>query len=138
MSVTVRIVDGALGPAEEPWRVPGAGALVEFEGVVRPLEGARPILALDYEVYAPMAGRQLRRIAQALKRELGLVAICVEHSHGRVPIGERSFRLRVAAEHRQQALEAVERYVDLLKRDVPIWKKPVLAAVAAARADAPN
>jgi molybdopterin synthase catalytic subunit len=53
--------------------------------------------------------------------------MCVEHSRGRVAAGECSFRLRVAASHRPEALRAVEEFIDRMKRDVPIWKTPVYA-----------
>jgi molybdopterin synthase catalytic subunit len=127
MSVQVHLIDGPLG---EPavWRhESGAGAIVAFEGVVRPLEEARALAALEYEAYEPMASRMIERISADLIAKHGLLAICVEHSTGRVGVGECSFRLRIASRHRKEALGAADEFIDRLKQDVPLWKSPVWA-----------
>ena len=125
--VSVVIVDGPLGPASAAVPPDNAGALLAFEGIVRPLEGGRPIAALDYEAYQPMAETQLRRLGEEMVREHGLLALRVEHSRGRVAAGECSFRLRVASRHRPEALRAAEQFIDRMKRDVPIWKTAAFA-----------
>ena len=126
-AVGVRIADGPLPPAP-PSRPPdGAGAVLCFEGIVRPEEDSRPLAALDYEAYQPMAEKLLRRLAEEVSARHGLIEVTVEHSRGRVAAGECSFRLTVASRHRPEALRAVEQFVDRMKRDVPIWKTPVFA-----------
>lgn len=125
MKLAVRIVDGPLAETAPVWAPPGAGAVVCFEGVARPTEHGEPIATLDYEAYEPMASRELERLAREVLHEFGLLGVLVEHSRGRVAVGERSFRLRVAALHRNEALAALERFIDRLKQDVPIWKQAV-------------
>jgi molybdopterin synthase catalytic subunit len=44
---------------------------------------------------------------------------------GRVPAGEASILVRVAAKHRAEAFGMLAEFMDRLKRDVPIWKKVV-------------
>ena len=127
MSIDISISDGPLTDTVTCFRCDRAGALVMFEGIVRGIEQRRPIDALDYEVYEPMASAQLRRLAVSLRDELGLLAVCVEHSRGRVPVGGCSFRLQIASAHRKQAIQAMDAFIDQLKQDVPIWKKPVFA-----------
>lgn len=122
MNATARIADGALPPAEPPHAVPGAGAVVVFEGVVRGHEGGARIAALEYATYDPMALKQLQVLADDIARGHGLLALRAEHSRGRVPVGACSFRLVVHAAHRAEALAAIGEFVDRLKRDVPIWK----------------
>ncbi|MCK4871649.1 MAG: molybdenum cofactor biosynthesis protein MoaE [Phycisphaerales bacterium] len=124
MSTTVTIVDGPLESAK-PWTVSDAGAVVEFEGLVRPLEQDRPIDALDYEAYEPMATKMLTQIADEVASKHSLLAIRVLHSAGRVPAGECSFRLHLAAAHRKPAIAAMDEFIDRMKQDVPIWKTPV-------------
>jgi molybdopterin synthase catalytic subunit len=126
MSIQVHIVDGALGETA-PWRIEGAGAVLCFEGIVRPTEDGQPIAALDYEVYEPMASKVLAQIAEDLAASHGLLAVRVEHSRGRVGAGRCSFRLCVASIHRKEGLDAMDRFIDRLKRDVPIWKRAVPA-----------
>ena len=126
-TVVIKIVDGPLAPDSPPRAVEHAGALVVFEGIVRPHEDGRPITALDYEAYQPMAATQLRRLGEEMVRRHGLLGLSVEHSRGRIRVGECSFRLRIASRHRPEALRATEQFIDRLKRDVPIWKTAVFA-----------
>ncbi len=121
--------DGPLPPAVL-WSPAGCGAMLNFEGVVRPGEpdggDLRPLAALLYEAYEPMTTRELARLAAACEAEFGAVLL-VEHSVGRVPVGACSFRLRVATPHRAAALACCAAFVDRMKRDVPLWKIPVWA-----------
>lgn len=126
MPVRVTFVEGPLPPAE-PFVVTGAGAALTFEGVVRPTEEEQAIDALDYEAYRPMADEMLRQLAIDMVERHGVTAIEVEHSIGRIGAGERSFRLRVASEHRAEGLAAAAEFISLMKRDVPIFKVPVPA-----------
>jgi len=125
MNVAVTIVDGPIEKMAPAWNVPGAGATLAFEGIVRPTEDGQPLIAIDYEAYEPMATKVLARIATRSREDFGLLGIVVEHSRGRVAVGECSFRLRVASLHRKEALAAMDRFIDELKCDVPIWKKPI-------------
>lgn len=122
--IEVLLHEGPL-PDAAPSRIEGAGAVVVFEGIVRPSEDDRPIRGLDHEIYSPMAQRELERLARETRDQFGLVAIRVEHSRGFVPNFACSFRLSVAAAHRKEALAAMETFIDRMKRDVPIWKRPV-------------
>jgi len=126
MSITVKIIDGPLGPADA-WYVNGAGAVVTFDGVVRPMENDKAISGLDYEVYSPMAERELVKLAQQVMERHGVVAVDVMHSRGFVPNFAVSFRLRIASSHRAAALAAMGEFIDRMKQDVPIWKKAVYA-----------
>jgi len=124
MPIEVVLSDGPL-PRERPECPPqGAGAVLCFEGLVRPLEDGRPIQALDYEVYEPMAQDMLKSLGQELAHRHGLLGMCIEHSRGRVGVGQCSFRLQVASAHRQQALAALAEFINRMKQDVPIWKTP--------------
>jgi molybdopterin synthase catalytic subunit len=124
MNLEVTIIDGPLPPAS-PASVEGAGALLSFEGQVRPTEDSRPIEALDYETYDPMSQLMLTQLAREAIEQHGLLAVRVQHSRGRVPVGACSFRLVVASRHRAQGLAALSGFIDRMKRDVPIWKRPV-------------
>jgi molybdopterin synthase catalytic subunit len=136
MNITVQIQDGPLPERPPEWVVSAtsgaAGAVVCFEGVVRGTEDGRTITALAYEIYESMASRQLQRLAQDVLRSFRLLSVWVEHSRGLVPVGRCSFRLRVAAAHRTEALGAAQAFIDRLKQDVPIWKKPVYGVEAKA------
>ena len=138
MRITVDIVDGPVPPVRptEPGERGQAaglveatiGALLTFEGIVRADEGGRTLMALDYETYEPMAQEMLRSLAADVGARFGLISLSVIHSRGRVAVGGCSLRVEIGAAHRKEALEAMAAFIDLLKRDVPIWKHPVWPA----------
>lgn len=138
--VAVAIVDGAiLSERERMLRsgdpslrevdraTDGLGARLRFEGIVRGLEEGRSIAALDYEVYEPMASRELARVAREEAAKVGARSILVLHSRGRVAVGEVSFVCEVASPHRAEAIAALAAFVDRMKREVPIWKRVIPA-----------
>jgi molybdopterin synthase catalytic subunit len=131
-AVVVKIHAGPLPSEAAPCFQESAGAAVAFEGLVRPIEDGRIVVALDYEVYEPMAQRELEKIALDMLGTHGLIGVAVEHSRGRVHAGECSFRLQIAAPHRQEALAAMAEFIDRMKRDAPIWKNACLLRVLAA------
>jgi molybdopterin synthase catalytic subunit len=120
----VALVEGPL-TFDSQLEVPNAGAITDFFGNVRPLEDGEPITAIDYEVHREMAEHQLRGVAQEGAERFGLLAVRLHHRIGRVPAGETSLFLRVAAAHRGAAFDAGKWIVDELKKRVPIWKTPI-------------
>jgi molybdopterin synthase catalytic subunit len=127
MTIAIAISDGPLAPLPHTSTEPHAGAVVIFEGIVRGLEDGRPLRALDYEAYLPMAEAALRELASEAASTHGLLAVHVQHSHGVVPVGGCSFRLVIQAPHRKEALAAMDEFIDRMKRDAPIWKRPIWA-----------
>ena len=100
----------------------GHGAVVVFVGTVRDNALGNRVLYLEYEGYAPLAEKELARIAAEAEGRWG-VAVAVAHRLGRLEIGEASVAVAVAAPHRAEAFDACRWVMDTLKTDVPIWKK---------------
>ena len=123
--VSVALVPGPLRAGAGAVRDGRSGARLVFEGVVRGLEGGRPLRALRYEAYEPMTSAELRRLAAAVHAEHGLHALLVRHSTGEVPVGAMSFQLTAAGAHRGEVFAATAAFIDRMKRDVPLWKVPV-------------
>lgn len=109
---------GSLAPALQAL----AGAQLEFLGVVRDQEDGRPIAALEYEAYPDMAAREMQRIVDELAGLHRCLAVTVIHRVGVIPVGEAAICVRVAAEHRGEAIAFLTAFMDRLKQDVPIWK----------------
>jgi len=124
--VVIEWVEGP-APAIQAPPILGAGAVASFTGIVRPTEDHRPLLALHYSRYDPMAQRELHRIAEYALARHRLLFVQFIHSIGRVDAGEASLQLLVAAAHRKPAIAAIDEIIDAMKRDVPIWKMPVYA-----------
>lgn len=99
------------------------GAVVEFQGLVREMEGEDALEGLFYEAYEEMA----RKVLKAHLQELGEIHECaaVEFIHrlSWVPVGEASLYIRVLSSHRVEGLRFLTDSIDRLKQDVPIWKR---------------
>ena len=104
--------------------IAGAGAVVDFCGVVRPMEDGRKIEGIDYDAHRKMAEHQLKRIAEQAADRFGLDLVIVHHRIGFIRVGEPSLFLRVASAHRSEGFRASQWIVDELKKRVPIWKQP--------------
>ena len=127
--------DNFAAPAEAEF---GAGAVVDFWGVVRRLEAGGEIAGIDYEAHREMAEHQLKRISEDAAQRFGCQLVIIHHRVGFVAVGEPSLLLRVKSSHRAEAFRASQWIVDELKQKVPIWKRPkfitdVVAGIGNAR-----
>lgn len=131
--VRIEIVEGPIDPGLLGWgdsvasggRPTGVGSRVRFEGLVRPLEQDRAIAGLQYEMYRPMTDRVLESIAREEASRPGVRWVWVGHSRGTVPVGRVSFLCEIGSEHRAEGLTALASFIDRMKRDAPIWKRPL-------------
>src|SRR5262245_20244490 len=141
MEIEIQLTDAPIAEHQPPAAVPGAGAWVEFRGVVRGEENGQPIAALEYEAYSPMAESEMRRILEEFARSLPCLAARVIHRIGVIPVGEAAIYVGVAGRHRGEAFAVLAGFMDRLKQDVPIWKRrgiPSTEAVARANPPAPR
>jgi molybdopterin synthase catalytic subunit len=104
-------------------RDPRAGAIVTFVGTTRNENAGRSVRRLEYEAFASMATKEMRRLAADAARRWALRKVAMVHRIGVVPVGEASVAIAVAAGHRGEAFEASRWLIDRLKEIVPIWKK---------------
>jgi molybdopterin synthase catalytic subunit len=101
------------------------GGVSVFWGVVRDVEDAKPIRALEYSAYREMAEHQFRELFAATRKKWPVKRVRVVHRLGKIPVGEASLLVRVEAGHRGEAFAAAQFIIDELKQKVPIWKKAV-------------
>ncbi|GAA1751347.1 molybdenum cofactor biosynthesis protein MoaE [Agromyces humatus] len=98
-----------------------SGAVVMFFGVVRNHDAGRDVLALDYQAH-PEAERFLAECVRRIADDTGL-AVAAAHRVGELRIGDVALVAAASAPHRAEAFDACERLVDLIKQQVPIWKR---------------
>jgi molybdopterin synthase catalytic subunit len=103
-----------------------AGGTVLFLGTVRDNSEAGMVDLIRYEAYEPMAERKLRQIEEEVERKWP-VKVKLVHRIGKLRVSEVSVAVAVSAPHRAEAFEACRHAIELIKRDVPIWKKERLA-----------
>jgi molybdopterin synthase catalytic subunit len=102
-----------------------AGAIATFSGTARRHSRGRVVQYLDYEGYEGMAEEMMAKLAAGLKERYDVHEIAIHHRVGRVELGEPSVVIAVSAAHRADALAACKDAIDILKVDVPLWKKEV-------------
>jgi molybdopterin synthase catalytic subunit len=105
----------------------GTGAVVFFLGVVRGMEDARPIAAIEYESFQEMAEHQFHLLFEQAEKRWPLESVRLVHRIGRVEVGEASIWVEVVAAHRDEAFAACQFLIAEMKRIVPIWKRPIAA-----------
>ncbi len=103
---------------------PGNGAVVLISGTVRNQTGGKPVVALEYQAYEPMALRVFSQIAGDIRRQWPDVnRVAIHHRTGRLQVGEISVLVAVGCPHRGEAFSACQYAIDTLKHNAPIWKK---------------
>ena len=104
----------------------GFGASCEFLGRVRSVNFGRPVEAVHYDAFVPLAVKTLREIAVGALREVGTEgAVRIQHRTGPVGVGESSVWIRVLTPHRDEAFRVCRLVIERLKHEAPIWKKEV-------------
>ena len=102
-----------------------AGAIATFSGTARRHSRGRLVEYLDYEAYEGMAEEMMAKLADDLRSRYDIHSVAIHHRVGRVGLGEPSVVIAVSAAHRADALAACRDAIDILKTDVPLWKKEV-------------
>ncbi len=103
-----------------------AGAVVTFDGVVRDNNQGRRVVTLQYEAYAPMAVKEMRRVGEEIRARWPEVErIGIVHRFGELAVSESSVVIVVTSPHRRVAFEACHYAIDRVKQTVPIWKKEI-------------
>jgi molybdopterin synthase catalytic subunit len=100
------------------------GAVVLMSGMVRNQTDGKPVVALEYQAYEPMALRIFWQIAADIRSLWpDINRVVIHHRIGRLRVGEISVLVAVGCPHRSEAFEACRYAIDTLKHNAPIWKK---------------
>jgi molybdopterin synthase catalytic subunit len=104
---------------------PDAGGAVVFIGTVRNKTQAKTVTRLEFEGYAPMAIKEMHKIAEQAIEKFSILKVAIHHRLGVLDIGEIPVIIAVSAAHRGAAFQACQYCIDTLKETVPIWKKEI-------------
>ncbi len=121
--ITTDIIDPAALLAE--LADDSVGATVLFVGTVRDHARGKSVERLEYEAYVEMAQRQLELITARCATDNPGATVAVHHRYGRLEIGAVSVAIAASAAHRDEAFAACRQAIELIKTDVPIWKKEI-------------
>jgi len=128
MQIEIQLTKAPIAEQSPSVPVAGAGAWVEFRGMVRREENGQAIGALEYEAYSPMAEHEMRRLLGELSAQHPCLSARVIHRLGIVPVGEAAIYAGIASAHRAEGFALLAAFMDRLKQDVPIWKRRALPA----------
>ena len=110
-----------LAPASALGEDGANGARVVFSGHVRDEQGK--VRALFLEHYPGMTEAAMENIARAAQQRWPVNLIEIIHRVGELAVGDEIVRVTVCATHRRAAFEACAFLMDMLKSEVPLWKK---------------
>ncbi|PSN13411.1 molybdopterin synthase [filamentous cyanobacterium CCP5] len=100
------------------------GAIVVMSGMVRDNTEGKPVVALEYQAYEPMAIEVFKQIAAQTRQDWSdITRVVIHHRTGRLSVGEISVLVAVGCPHRSEAFAACKYAIDTLKHNAPIWKK---------------
>jgi molybdopterin synthase catalytic subunit len=98
-----------------------------FLGQVRADEiNGKKVRAIEYSAYAELVDLEAEKIKNIILSEFSDVkSVDIVHSAGVVNAGEISLLVFVSAGHRHQAILACSKTVELIKENLPVWKKEI-------------
>ena len=99
------------------------GALSFFVGIVRDHDENRPVRALFYDCYEPMAEKMIRGLIQQAQQRWNIGEARVLHRVGGLTVGDIAVVVAVESAHREEAFSASRFLIEGIKHQVPIWKK---------------
>ncbi|XTK97622.1 molybdenum cofactor biosynthesis protein MoaE [Mycobacterium tuberculosis] len=81
------------------------------------------VTRLFYEAYPPMVIRTLMSIIGRCEDKAEGVRVAVAHRTGELQIGDAAVVIGASVPHRAGEFDAARMCIELLKQEVPIWKK---------------
>jgi len=98
-----------------------------FLGQVRDdLSDGRRVRAIEYSAYEGMVSNEAEKIKKIIFNEFSdVLEIVIIHSVGILKAGEISMFVLVSAGHRDHAIKACQKLVELIKERLPVWKKEI-------------
>lgn len=103
------------------------GAVATFVGMVRDYNQGHDIKGLFLEHYAGMTEKSLHDIAHLASSKWELGRIRIIHRIGQLNLGDQIVFVGVTSQHRQASFKALSFLMDVLKSQVPLWKKETTA-----------
>lgn len=103
-----------------------AGAISCFIGIVRgdAIKGGE-VKRLHIEAYEEEAVKSLRKIAEEILQQPGIIDVRIHHAVGELEVGEDIVYIIVAGDRRDQVFKALRDAVERMKKEAAIWKKEI-------------
>lgn len=99
-----------------------SGAVVFFVGHVRTFSESKHV-EFFLQHYPGMTEKALHRIEAEANRRWQLTETRIIHRVGKLQVGQQIVFVGASSRHRDQAFDACEYMIDILKTEAPFWKK---------------
>jgi len=104
---------------------PEAGAIGCFIGVVRGVSNeGKAVKLLRYECSDEIS-KKLEEIAADFEKEPNIYRIAIHHVINDLEPGDEAIYLIVAGKHRSGVFSALEKLMNRVKHEAPVWKKEI-------------
>jgi len=101
------------------------GAIGIFIGFVRKVSEDKEVVRLEYEAYEPVFSEKITEIEERLKKYPGVEAVRIYHKTGVLKPGEDIVYVVVMGRHRKDLWGPLAESMEIVKRELPVWKKEV-------------
>ncbi|MBO8183051.1 MAG: molybdenum cofactor biosynthesis protein MoaE [Archaeoglobus sp.] len=103
------------------------GGIGVFIGFVRKLSGGKEVVRLEYEAYEPVFSEKIAEIESRLKEYPGVEGVKIFHKTGVLEPGEDIIYVVIMGRHRKDLWKPLAESMEIVKKELPIWKKEVYA-----------
>ena len=100
------------------------GGQALFVGRVRQHNHGRDVVAVEYDLFEPLARATFEAIArESLAGVTTELRVYVAHAHGRLDVGDIAVVVAAGSRHRDEAFRACRAVIEGVKHRAPIWKR---------------
>ncbi len=121
----VETVKSLIAKAKSSKGVEKCGAIAIFVGFVRGISDGKKVVRLEYERFDELYQIKLKEIIERIKGQEGVVDARIYHKVGSLKPGEDILYVVVMGKDRKAVFDPLRECVELIKRELPIWKKEV-------------
>lgn len=103
-----------------------SGAILFFVGVVREdSQIGKKVVELEIETYREMAGEELKKISEEIRKEYDLQDVQILHAEGKFSPGDFLVLVALSAKSRKNVFPAMVKAIEAYKSRPPVFKKEV-------------
>ena len=100
------------------------GGQALFVGRVRRHNHGRDVVAVEYDLFEPLARATFDAIAhESFADVTPELRVYVAHAHGRLDVGDIAVMVAAGSRHRDEAFRACRAVIEGVKHRAPIWKR---------------
>ena len=101
------------------------GAIGIFVGFVKGFNRGKKVLRLEYEKFDELFNLKIKEIENKIREHPGVSDVFIFHKSGTLKPGEDIMYVIVVGKSRNDVWKPLKECVELIKKELPIWKKEI-------------